>query len=87
MRTVIDVLAVLASIGSGASAHAELRVTDETGPFMVLKVSSKGVAIYKTTNRVAVAVCKNFIPVNKLLHPSREAYLPAPWGSNSNGHN
>jgi hypothetical protein len=38
------VLAVLPRIGASASAHAELRGTDETGPFGVLMVRSEGVA-------------------------------------------
>ena len=42
--TIIGVLAVLPRVGASASAHAELRITDETGPFGILMVGSESVA-------------------------------------------
>lgn len=53
---VVDVLAVLPRIGAGTSAHAELRSTDEAGPFGILQVGSESVAEDKTANGVAVTV-------------------------------
>jgi len=53
---IIDVLAVLSSVGTGARTEAELIGGHKVGPFVVLEVLAKGIAIHKATNRVTVAV-------------------------------
>jgi len=53
---VIDMLAVLPSVGASASAEAKFGVTHEAGPFCVLEVGAEGIAIDKTANGVTVAV-------------------------------
>lgn len=79
-------LAVLTSIRPSASAHAEFRVTDKAGPFMVLEVGSEGVTKDKSADGVPIAVCSNQTDVSAQIYDNKGTSLPEPWGSSSNGY-
>jgi len=51
---VVDVLAVLRRVRANARANAELGIVDEFGPFVILEAGTEAVAIYKTTDRIAI---------------------------------
>lgn len=55
IRTIIYVLAVLSGIRANARTHTELAVRDKAGPFVVLLVRAKRVAIDKTTDGVTIS--------------------------------
>jgi len=57
IRTIVNMLTVLARIWTNTSTHAKLAVRDETGPLVVLQVRAKRVTVDEATNWIAIPGC------------------------------
>jgi len=66
-HNVVDVLAILSSVGTCACAEAEFSVGDERSPFVVLEAGAKCIPVDETTNRVTVTVSTMGVELASLI--------------------